>query len=156
MPTMPCSRRLLPIGTQLQHLMRPTDEAFKLALADATEAWHMCATTRMLTVAVVAIAIVLATESSASAGYKWVAYRKRDCAGAYATGLICNTAILARPNPALCGPDTLNNLVAVCGDQLPPSPLPAGCHFFQCPYNVDLSNCLGSPAAGPFFVCKRH
>jgi hypothetical protein len=137
--------------------MRRTDQTFKLASAQAMEAQQMCAKTRVLILAVVATAIVLATESSASAGYKWVAYRKRDCAGAYATGLVCNTAILARPNPALCGPDTVN-LVAVCGDQLPPSPLPAGCHFFQCPYHVDSLNCLGPNAAanGPVFVCKRR
>ena len=117
----------------------------------------MGAKTRIVPLAVAAMAIVLAMESSASAGYRWVAYGKRDCAGAYATGLVCNTAILARPNPALCGPDTVNS-VAVCGDQLPPSPLPAGCHFFQCPYTVDLSNCFGpnSAADGPVFVCKRR
>jgi hypothetical protein len=111
----------------------------------------------MLILVAVAIAIIPATESSAAAGYRWVAYRKHDCAGAYGTGLVCNSVILARPNPAACGPGTLN-LVAVCGDQLPPFPLPAGCHFFPCPYNADLSDCLGSRAAanGPVFVCRRR
>jgi hypothetical protein len=136
-------RRRLPLLVLLRHC--------------AMEAWLMYAKTRMVTLAVVAMAIILATESSASAGYKWVAYRKWDCAGAYAAGLVCNTAIPARPNPAGCGPDTVN-LVAVCGDQLPPSPLPAGCHFFQCPYAFDLSDCLGPSAIsnGPVFVCRRR
>ena len=149
--------RLVAANRVMIVLLRRTDPTFKLSVVEATGARQMGAKTRMLTLAVVAMAIVLATEPSASAGYRWVAYRKRDCAGAYAAGLICNTVILARPNPALCGPDTLN-LVAVCGDQLLPSPLPAGCHFFQCPYTVDLLNCLGSAAAsdGPVFVCKSR
>jgi hypothetical protein len=140
-----------------QHLLRRTDQTFKLASAEAMDAWQMGAKTRMLVLAVVTGAIVLATELSASAGYRWVAYRNRDCAGAYAAGLVCNTAILARPNPALCGPETVN-LIAACGDQVPPFPLPAGCHFFQCPYHADLLNCLGPNAAadGPVFVCKRR
>jgi hypothetical protein len=110
--------------------------------------------TQTLTLAIVA---VVAIGSSASAGYKWVAYRKTDCAGADIGGLVCDTTILAQPNPAVCNSDAVN-MVAVCDDQVPPFPLPAGCHFFQCPYRVDLSKCLGPTAAsnGPVFVCKRR
>jgi len=95
----------------------------------------------MLTLVVVAGAIVLAAGSFASGGYRWVAYRKIDCGRVGFGGLPCNTTILVQPNPAACNSEAIN-LVAVCGDQLPSFPLPAGCHYFRCPSNGNISECL--------------
>ena len=61
--------------------------------------------TQALTLAIVA---VVAIGSSASAGYKWVAYRKTDCAGADIGGLVCDTTILAQLNPAVCNSDAVH------------------------------------------------
>jgi hypothetical protein len=102
---------------------------------------------------VVAVAIVLAIGSSASA-YRWVAYRQAGCGGVDTGGLRCNAALVAQPNPAVCHAGTVN-LVAVCDDSYPPVPAPAGCHFVQCPYG-DLPRCVGPAAASnAVFVCKR-
>src|SRR5262249_46306205 len=111
----------------------------------------------VLTLVVVAGAIVLAAGSTASGGYRWVAYRKVDCGGGGFGGRPCNRNILVQPNPAACNSEAIN-LVAVCGDQLAPFPLPAGCHYFQCLSNGNISECLGLRALlnRSVFVCKRR
>jgi hypothetical protein len=76
------------------------------------DARHMDQKKLILTLVVVAGAIVIAAGSSAS-GYRWVAYRKMTCGGVAFGGLPCNRTILVQPNPAPARKKSISSLYVV-------------------------------------------